>query len=783
MEGLTKRSNFKIKHILSCLAVMIPISVCAQETSMITGKILEEKSDQPIPFATVCLIETSGTAAQLMTGTVTNDNGIFTIERIPNGTYKLQVTSIGYQMVTRMFDISVPDTVDAGTLYLQDSLLFINEVVVVANRARGKSEAGRTIYYINNKMLSATGNAPELLRHIPGVQVDLKQNISVDGQTNILLFVDGKEHDRSFISQLDPSQIDRIEVLKTPPSNYDANVSGVINIVLKKEKASGFSGHLFTEIPVSSDVVYMFPAYSLNYNFNKINFYTSYNGEINYEDIVEKTSRQVTDNSEVKEISSVQYVRQKNLSHKFHYGIDYNLTSRDIINFYGFYNHYSYEQDGNVVLQATGDTRWEAYKEETDKNRNLFSSVYYKHMFRSEGGEITVDLSNAYSRSGNEVLYRNDYVSRTNSEKPEQATTVLKVDFTNQLNEKLRLSTGAKFKTRSLHDSTSGRFSYSEQVYALYGTINYKLSDFDFNGGMRAEGAETKLSSSESDASLSLLPYISFHYKLSSNNDLYLSYRRSVNRPSVYLLNPYSYTDDPYTIRKGNPSLRPEFNNRVQFEYSARVKSSYISAKLFYETKSDVINNLTYLNDSNLFVTQVQNSGDIHEYGLQLTGALKFGILSINPSFRLYNQLTRGNNTARLYGIEDKANLVFESGISSILSFRKDFAFSVIFQYSTVKENIQDSDYCGALYFIALDKTFKKNLKVGIVTALPFARSFVYQGSDIRASNFTSEYTGNLKLPAIPLMFRVTYNFNSGTNRTTINREKEVVDTRPKQGF
>jgi len=266
-------------------------------------------------------------------------------------------------------------------------------------------------------------------------------------------------------------------------------------------------------------------------------------------------------------------------------------------------------------------------------------------------------------------------------------------------------------------------------------------------------------------------------------NDLDLSYRRSVNRPSVYMLNPYSYIDDPYTIRKGNPLLRSEFHNHIQLEYSTRFKSNYIAAQLFYETKSDAINNFTFLKDSNLFVTQVLNLGDIHQYGLKLTGALKFGILSINPSFRIYKQSTYGNNTANQYGIENKANMVFESGISSILSFKKDFNLSVIFQYATPKENIQDNAYCGAIYFISLDKTFKKNLKIGIVSALPLSKTVVYQGSNIKATDFTSEYTGNLKLPTVPLMFRVNYKFNIGKNRNTVNREKEIVDTRTKQGF
>src|SRR5690554_3658743 len=287
------------------------INLFAQNTSTITGKVFEAKNNEPVPFATICLIDVSDTVSQQMRGTISDDNGNFTIDQIQNGKYNLQVSSIGFKKAGKTFNISSSEVIDFGTFSLKDSSLLIAETVITADRMKGKSETDKTIYYINNKILSATGNSPDLLRHIPGVQVDLKQNISIDGNPNILLFVDGKERDKSFISQLNPSQIDKIEVINTPPLNYDGNASGVINIVLKKEKIAGISGHIFSEIPTSESVVYSFPTFSLNYSHNKINLYTLYNGEINYEDIDEITNRQYFENSSITDISSVQQVRQK----------------------------------------------------------------------------------------------------------------------------------------------------------------------------------------------------------------------------------------------------------------------------------------------------------------------------------------------------------------------------------------------------------------------------------------------------------------------------------------
>ncbi|MCB2208970.1 MAG: TonB-dependent receptor [Bacteroidetes bacterium] len=786
---LVRKQNLKVKTGCLLMAIFISVGLYAQNKPTVTGRIIEEKSNQPLPFATVRLMKISETNSHFAAGAISDEDGTFFISPVQNGNYRIEVTSVGYKWATRSMDIITSDTINAGTIYLHDSVLFIAEAEIVGKRTKGKSEGDKTIYFMNKKILEASGNAPDMLRHIPGVQVDLKQNISLEGSQNILLFVDGKERDKSYISQLNPSRVDRIEVLNTPPSNYDGNVSGVINIILKKERDTGVSGHVFSEIPTSKSVVYSFPAYSLNYSFEKINLYTSYNGEINYENIEESTSRQTWGTAPTMNISSVQHVRQKNLSHKFHYGIDYYITSRDVLSFYGFYNPYSYEQDGNVIVSVTGSNNqiWNTQKEETDKNRNLFNSLYYKHEFNEQGREITIDINNAFIRSNNTISYLNDTESGSssyiNTENPRQTTTSIKIDFTTPLGEKFKLSTGTKANIQSMHDKTSNGFHYNEQVYAIYGAINYQRPKFDFNIGLRAEDAETELVGSFHKSTLYILPYTSFRYKLSAQQNLQFSYRRSVNRPSVYYLNPYTYIENPYAVRKGNPLLEPEFRDRFYMEHSIQFRGNYISSRLFYDKETNTINNLTSLNDSSAFETQLQNLGTIHQYGVQFSGSLSFGLLTFNPSVRVYNQSTFGNNLAKQYDIKNRNELVFELGFSSVLSFKHNFAFSLIFQYNTARNNIQDNAFSDGLYFISLDKTFKKNLKVGIVSALPFTKNFVYQGSKIEAQNFSSQYTGNLKLPAVPIMFRVSYQFNIGKNRAIIKRDKEKVDTRPKTGL
>ena len=97
--------------------------------------------------------------------------------------------------------------------------------------------------------------------------------------------------------------------------------------------------------------------------------------------------------------------------------------------------------------------------------------------------------------------------------------------------------------------------------------------------------------------------------------------------------------------------------------------------------------------------------------------------------------------------------------------------------------DIQGSSYSDVLYFLSLEKTFKQKIKLGIVTAMPFTRSFTYNGSNINGENFQSTYEGNVIMPAIPFWFKLGFQFNSGKNRNKISREKEEIDNTQKKGF
>jgi hypothetical protein len=459
MKMLVKPLNKRIaciKIMLLTVAIISFKGVYGQEKQSITGKLIEGKSNQAVPFATVALIKASD--SKIFGGTMSDENGVFIITPVISGSYVLQVSNIGYKPETRSIEVINQGVTDAGVILLQDTSIMLQELVIVGERIKAKTENDKTTFFVTKKMLDVSNTGTDILKLIPGIQIDLMQNISLEGSPDILIYVDGKERDKSYISQLSPDQIDQIEIISTPPSNYDGNVTGAINIILKKDRDSGINGHLLAEIPVSSSQVYIFPSYSLNWGFKKLNLFTSYNGELTYLDLNESTCRNIWNESGKNEITVNQNLRQKDWTHRFHYGFDYFLSNKDQFNFYAYYNPYSRELDGNIcsLISDTVNNSLRSVKEDTDLNTASFYSLYYKHNFDKRESEITADISNYslraenrtdYSYSGSEdgMIYQTDVV------KPKQTSISLRIDYKTLFWNKLDFSTGVKIKLQNSH--------------------------------------------------------------------------------------------------------------------------------------------------------------------------------------------------------------------------------------------------------------------------------------------------------------------------------------------
>ena len=758
----------------------------AQGKKMITGKLTGANTSQAVSFATVALLRVSDST--VTKGAMSDEGGQFIIGPVVTGRYLLRVSNIGYKPATRYVEVISEGITDAGTIALQDTSIMLQELIISGERVKAKAESDRTTYYITQQMVNASATGKDVLKLVPGVQVDMMQNISVEGSRSIMIYVDGRERDKDYVGQLNPEDIDKIEIISMPLSEYDGNLTGAINIVLKKDRHSGIKGQVLAEIPTSRSVVYIFPAYSLNYSFKKINLYTSYNGEVTCLDQEERFSREFLHDSDTNMVVTNQKVRQKNRSNKFHLGFDYFLNDRNQFNFYAFCNPYSQELDGKVCSQISGeiDSLWQAGKDDNDRNRSSFYSLYYKHTFNEKGGVITSDISRYNLKAENSTIYFRensaDEILQKNTTKPEQEMFSVKIDYTKLIFHKVDLSAGFKAKFKLSKDRLSS-FEYRKNILAFYTNIDCKLGKLDLGGGLRLEDARVNLKDSFTRTDLAFFPHASLRYRITSRQNLQLTYNRSIKRPNLRQLNPYATFDDPWSTSEGNPFLSPEYLGTVFIQHSVQFDGNYLASRLFFSRADNVINNLTDVASLRKFETGYHNLGHISQYGAQLSGSVKLGFLTLNPFIKIYSLHTSGNNLARDHKIENRIKMCLESGLSAIASFKNDLAFSLNIQYNTPQYDIQSQYFNDPIYYIRLEKTFMDKFKAGIASAIPFTRSFTYNGWEVSGSDFHSLYEGKVIRSKIPVWFRLGYQFSSGKNRNSIDRDKEEIENLKKKGF
>jgi outer membrane receptor protein involved in Fe transport len=759
----------------------------AQESSSVSGRIIDKTGNGGLPFANIILY---GADSKMVDGMSSDTAGYFTLNHVKPGNYRLQVSMIGYEKVSREINIDC-SRYDAGTIFLQENATELNEVVVAADRVKGKTEREKTTYFMTKKMCDASITGMDILRMVPGVQVDFLQNISLEGSRKILILVDGREQDKNYVSQINPVNIDRIEIMSAPPSKYDADVTGVINIILKKDKDTGIGGQINLEIPTSASFIYDHPSYNFSLAFKKLSISASYNGELIYGDLHEFTSRNFTGSAGPVETRSDQYLRQQYGSHRFDLECDYFVDPRDQVTFHAFYNPVSRDLKGMADAWTSSDAGV-LQKAQTDNNSlstGSYYSFYFKHSFNEKGSDIAVDISDFNLNVENTVSYGPAGTEQSaetilSSSKPVQNNVSAKVDCNISSWKGLDLAMGAKMKIQSMQDLNMSDFQYNEKIFAVYGALGSIHAKYDWNVGLRLEDSYSALKNEFYNSVLSLLPYAVVDFKLTSHQTIRLSYSRSVKRPGIYNLNPAVTFDDSFTINKGNSSLHPEFQTNIFMEYSKGIKSDYFSARLFYNRAADVINNLALVNDTGQVEIHTDNLGTIQQYGLQLSGSLNIGkLVTFTPYFRLFGQYSVGNELAHRYAIENRDQLICESGLSAILSFKHQMDLSMNIQYNSPKNNIQDNTFSSALYFISFEKTFKKNLKIAVVSGLPLTKTFTYDGSEINDRNFHSYYRGDLNVQNFLVLLKLSYQFDSGKKHEKINPSREEIDAFPKKGF
>ncbi len=682
------------KRVFWCLFVVafsmvLGRPVHAQNRGTVTGTVVESQTGTTIPSATVALHSVSDSS--LVTGTVTDGDGVFRIEGIAPGQYYLRVSFVGY--VPKIIpDVAIrpgQQEVTLGEIALARDVENLDEVTVAAERAFREVALDKTIYHPQNQPLTAGGSAMDVLRLIPSVQIDLTGSISLRGNEGVVIYINGNPAPMSgqaltnFLNSLSSEAIERVEIITNPSASYaPEGMAGIINIVLAKGEDIGFGGGVSARLNTQGQYG---GSVSVHYGSGPWSFYGNYGLRYGRDESSGTRYRENLYLDPMTVLDQNEQSERQGLSQYLHSTIEYRLSDKNSLSLSALLSRRGGqgEQLTAYALSAADGSLISRYnRRSTGENTDLDmeAGFTFQRIIVPQEHEVEVEVeverevedeasSYAVETLAGEELPGDLTGERQRSNQQEYSTEVdLDADYERPLGEDGRLEVGYRGEFERLEtrfhaeyfdpeagayipvDDLNSAFVYDQMTHAVFGLVGYDFGAFGAQGGLRLEQALTDFnpgaaSESFGNSYFSFFPSAHLSYQPIRPLTFRLSYSKRVNRPNTWQLNPIDDLDDPTHRRIGNPDLEPEYTH--SFEVSGNYLGNGYSLTLssYYRHTFNAIAWRQYLNDDGVSVTTFANYATRNSYGFEAVGSLDWrDRLHATVSLNAYQRVTDGSN-------------------------------------------------------------------------------------------------------------------------------------------
>ena len=707
----------------SDLAAQRPVSANGE----VSGRILDDINREGIGFATVSVIEVS--SGDLKAGGISEMNGNFFIDRVPAGQYILRVNYIGYEPYeTTSFKIG-PENNSAffQSISLIPTSQELDEVVVREQRSTFETRLDRRIFNVENDIVTDGGTALEVLSNVPSVEVDLDDNISLRGDQNVTILIDGRPSTFSsaeVLRQIPGNSIERIELITNPSARFDPEgMAGIINIILKRDSNFGFNGNVNLTYGRGKTDKYS-GSLGLNMRNSRFNIFGNYSYSDRDRYSEGKGSSFITFPDTSYSFTQTDIGFRGSKSHNIRLGTDYFLDNRNTL--YTSVNYRINDDDNNSELLidyfnqsgskeiesirrtsgfGTGDgveinAGWQRrflnlenrldvdflYSINNRDRGNDFAQDFYK----LDGQLFTDPLIQSQLRDNKDELFsgRGDFEFILIPGVSAEAGT--RLDLT-RIDNKLKSSFVDNDTGENMNDSNiSNHFIYEQDVLAAYFTVGAETGSWQYKVGVRAEQTFTssRLITTDEDYQndyFSLFPSGFLGYSLGEGEDLILSYSRRINRPRTGQLNPFRDLSDPNNFRTGNPNLRPEFTDALEFSHIKIWEKVTLNNTLYYRQTNDLIRRYISFEEEGITVVTFENLGRSHAFGFEAIANIRpFRWWNINATANIFgtrldrSELTEAlNRSSEGYTLQISSSKTFWNGTSIQLSSRYRSGFIV----------------------------------------------------------------------------------------------------------
>jgi outer membrane receptor protein involved in Fe transport len=758
------KSGMKKGSILILLVAIAFVGYSQVSKVTVSGQLKDKASGSLLPYVNV-IVKTQKDSA-FVTGSVSNEQGLFTLAGIVPGNYVLTISYIGFKnKIQPLLVGKLSEYLDLGTLEMAEDVTTLKEVVVSGERDAVAETLDKKTFRVSDNINQSGGSLLQVMQNLPGVSISEEGTVRLRGSDRVAVLMDGKQTaltgfgNQRGLDNIPASAIERIEVINNPSAKYDANGNaGIINIIYKKEVREGLNGKIGLAVgagalwikkenfpgirPQYQRTPKLNPSFSLNYRKKKVNFF--FQGDNLYTETLNKNefTDRTYDNGDVvrqqlKRNRTTSIVTGKT-------GFDFYADESNTFTLSGLFSSEKILDRGDEPFfnaDLSERTRlWQFLEDELKTTVTAFSG--WQHRFTQPGRLLNVNLNYTFHRENEKYFFTNILPASTGLDAfkllSDEHVADLNIDYVQPLRYG-RFETGLKFRQRYIPtnmlffpgqnspiDARAGGWAnYNETIPALYANYVYESKKVELEAGLRAEyvniyykvNPEHPTYSSNGYHYLQPFPNLRFAYKLNSNNTLSVFYTRRVDRPNEVDIRIFPKYDDAGIIKVGNPGLRPQFTNTFELGYKTSWNSGYLYASVYHKQMDATITRIaSTVPGNNVIYNIFQNAGRSYITGSEIIFSKNIDKwATFNLNLNAYQNIIEAFSVVNKYPSENTFTAQRQDLLSGNVKLNGSFHLpaKIDFQFTSVYQ-APDLVPQGKTYSrFYIDLGFKKSIQKG----------------------------------------------------------------------
>ena len=703
-----------------CIALFFHLTILFSQSKNkgnLFGVINNKINKTPISYATVICKDLNN---HIISGTITDDTGKFTLNKLPLDNFNLEIQFISYKTLFKKITLTKENPKqNLGALYLEIDTTLLDEIAITSEESTVIQKADRKIINVGKDLLATGSNSLQMLQNISSVDVNLQSGaVSLRGNENVRVLINGKPSNLSttqLLKQTPSSMVKSIEIITSPSAKYNPEgMSGIINFILKKNSKLGLNATISLGAEHSKKTR-PDASFNINYSTGKVNFFGDFS--TNFGKQITLNSIENTNSNLVQNIDFLHdYV-----DFTYKVGFDFYLNDTNTLSVY------SYQSSSNSTLLTDTFTQLEnttlttpntsRYKEPEETY-----NIDYKLDLDDKGQNIELELNYSINNSTrfdrNSLLedsitklynYNNDIIDS-------QKSWLINLDYTKPIFKDGNLEFGFEYRDHKAFNSINTdqtiavgdptietsvgntKFNYDRKILSTYTNLQKQFSKFSIQAGVRLEqfmvdgtfsNTQQLENSLYTDKIFNIYPSAFITYNLTDENALNFSYNRRIDRPALNQVTPIEEWTSPLSISIGNQNLKPQFTNSVELNYTINFLKGSFSLGTFYRKTTDKIGRSLSIdaNDSDRQYYSYDNFESAESYGFEMSASYKpFYWWTLRPSLDIYNQNSQGIINDEHQSV---SNTLFKTNFSNRFKIGNNLSLQLTTIYRGENQTIQ----------------------------------------------------------------------------------------------